>query len=1242
MMASRERKQSNRLSLSLSLLSPKKKSTTHKKSLYISKPLNSFGPSGESLGIHSDDVILPLRVYCEIFGPSVHYKSVGVSHSTTALFVIQNLIDKMNRVDSREERDCSYTEFCLVETSVLPEYSYFRLLDDATTPLHLYQQHSKRYGNSDTWRLKLIFKSQLKSTANLMLHINRNLSMIGVAVDCNCLEDTFLSVCFHYPATTTCDKIINKIITEFAYDRQPGDFCLYSPDISSTTSDPLDNDISLEVIQKQSRAEVIELSLRNRYDDIVGENDLNTEGAVYTSESYNNQPEPQYSEQSDETADPWIEHYDSVKGKIYYLNSKSEEIIWVHPTTQQEMYLDSDMPPGWVRGVQTDTGRIYYKNTFDKKIEWSHPLRHLQRIYKHSLQPIGTSLPRPTAPPLLHKPPTRCPPPVPNSARPTLALPPLSGLEHLIREDQTQSLNSSQQNFSDMERASSDALLTEFLAVPSKHKNHTKKNKRLNNLRKLLVNEKYSDDSDNISLGSGHKIKSFFTTNNSRKKNTGSTPPPDVVVKVTPNPSPAGRKKSIVSATGSEKSFLLNELSSLPRNFSASKSRQERDQFSSNPENTDTIIATQDNVTEKYFARSISDVDHSQSAGLALDEAFSLLDNDKSIGGYNGRGKVVEEIYENKNALLDQSERDSINDCFEIIDSSFDEGSGQEMNITTQDYNIIVGENQEVFNPVREDDSSLRVSETNVATKVSLFEQKLNGNKLEEMNALVGDNTNLSKRSDTRDRPESICSSSGSCKSEDTEGRNKNALRTRKGRMSRNTSALNHQELEELNKGIEPQKSCLKHSNSQVEDNVTKKGVTFLSSAVQMIEIERRRASESNLVTDLDTQTIIHKRSVGDWRNMLKTFYDEVDKQGEKGDSSSLVWSPDEGIGLVEEERFINEANKLTVDEQELFNIESDKTEEEVINSLKESLIPTTQYSSSPQRFIDSVSHAPVLPPRPTPDDLATFVTSSPSIPDSTSDNSLPVTPKQTQSDVTLNTSPVLDDDKVDLFSFSKETATTGDNSRVTDSGMFSLEVSTNIEDLSPRQQDNSQSLTQLVFDTLSSTLADTAVQREPFTDIKTQQDLPIINAGDEPVIVSSLVEPITPNAMIPMDVFMPKERPSLQREQLIPRPLLQQQYNIDTSLQDDVTSPIEHPPSPVSTSPIGPSRQLQALPNIRSISPVLVDQLNKPLSGTPFIHGYQYQRKPADKTATLHSGYLALVNQQGEQESKLKMKLIN
>ena len=156
-----------------------------------------------------------------------------------------------------------------------------------------------------------------------------------------------------------------------------------------------------------------------------------------------------------------------------------------------------DMPPGWVRGVDKETGRVYYRklvtliritsllyyyyyyllllfvSTFDKKIEWSHPLRHLERIYKRSLQSIATtSLPRPSVTPPLHKPPSRTPPPIPRSARPSL---PPSELRQIKTELQSDSLHSSNRSFSDIERASSDALLSEFLSVSNKDKIHTRK-----------------------------------------------------------------------------------------------------------------------------------------------------------------------------------------------------------------------------------------------------------------------------------------------------------------------------------------------------------------------------------------------------------------------------------------------------------------------------------------------------------------------------------------------------------------------------------------------------------------------------------------------------------------------------------------------------------------------------------------------------------------------------------------------
>lgn len=114
-MAEREQKQNSRLSLSLSLLSPKKKSAMPSRSLYISKPLNSYGPSGTNLGIHTDDTF-PLRVYTEIFGPSLHYKSVGVNRNTSATDVIENIIQKMSMVGNEESY--SPSEFCLVEVSI--------------------------------------------------------------------------------------------------------------------------------------------------------------------------------------------------------------------------------------------------------------------------------------------------------------------------------------------------------------------------------------------------------------------------------------------------------------------------------------------------------------------------------------------------------------------------------------------------------------------------------------------------------------------------------------------------------------------------------------------------------------------------------------------------------------------------------------------------------------------------------------------------------------------------------------------------------------------------------------------------------------------------------------------------------------------------------------------------------------------------------------------------------------------
>ena len=87
-----------------------------------------------------------------------------------------------------------------------------------------------------------------------------------------------------------------------------------------------------------------------------------------------------------------------------------------------------------------------------------------------------------------------------------------------------------------------------------------------------MVNEKYSDDSD---TGSGYKIKSLFAPTNRRKETEGALMP-GISVTVTPDPSPAGRKKSIVSvgSNTSERSMPISTLSSLPRNFSAVRSSQ--------------------------------------------------------------------------------------------------------------------------------------------------------------------------------------------------------------------------------------------------------------------------------------------------------------------------------------------------------------------------------------------------------------------------------------------------------------------------------------------------------------------------------------------------------------------------------------------------------------------------------------------------------------------------------------------
>ena len=170
-----------------------------------------------------------------------------------------------------------------------------------------------------------------------------------------------------------------------------------------------------------------------------------------------------------------------------------------------------------------------------------------------------------------------------------------------------------------------------------------------------------------------------------------------------------------------------------------------------------------------------------------------------------------------------------------------------------------------------------------------------------------------------------------------------------------------------------------------------------------------------------------------------------------------------------------------------------------------------------------------------------------------------------------------------------------GDNSAIADSGMFSLETSTNLED------------------SIAS----------PYKGISSPQRLTAklhldAAAADEPVVVSSLVEPITPNAMVPMEVFLPKERPSLRKE---------------SPAHSEHVTPVPFT-DPVVPSASVPSPHSQA----RASSPVLVDQLNKPLSDTAFIYGYQYHGKPTDKSQTLHSGYLALVRQTmnlSEQQAK-------
>ena len=305
--------------------------------------------------------------------------------------------------------------------------------------------------------------------------------------------------------------------------------------------------------------------------------------------------------------------------------------------------------------------------------------------------------------------------------------------------------------------------------------------------------------------------------------------------------------------------------------------------------------------------------------------------------------------------------------------------------------------------------------------------------------------------------------------------------------------------------------------------------------------------------------------------------------------------------------------------------------------------------------------HPPQLPPRPTPDDIDNNSNS-----DSSGPSSTPKVPNESLEDIaetrdedilvatdsmirdvsgimhnmisladdaadSMHKNRIVTEQQIDrsnrafIDSYicpSNDTGVTTDSSGVMDSGMFSLEVSTNLDELSPHRE-TSLSLTQLVFDTLSGTLADS--NREPFTSLPTvpSRAKPVLNSSDEPVVVSSLVEPLTPNAMIPMDVFLPKERPTLLREQIR---TIQQPLFIPDSPRDEIPSFYNPGLSPVPLLPSAP--RLEAL-SARSASPVLVDQLNKPLSGTPFIYGYQYQRKPADKSTTLHSGFLALLEQQ-------------
>ena len=77
--------------------------------------MSAFGPKGESIGIVSDETVVPLRIHCEIFGPSVHYKSVGVKACTTVQEVISSLLQKMDRLGGEENVDLRSNEFCMAE-----------------------------------------------------------------------------------------------------------------------------------------------------------------------------------------------------------------------------------------------------------------------------------------------------------------------------------------------------------------------------------------------------------------------------------------------------------------------------------------------------------------------------------------------------------------------------------------------------------------------------------------------------------------------------------------------------------------------------------------------------------------------------------------------------------------------------------------------------------------------------------------------------------------------------------------------------------------------------------------------------------------------------------------------------------------------------------------------------------------------------------------------------------------------